>query len=163
MNDFTHLDQDGRVRMVDVADKDVTRRTAVAAGKVEMKKETLQKITTAGVKKGNVLEAARIAGVMAAKKTADLVPMCHPLNLTHVQVDFFPDMDNSSVVIEATASLAGRTGVEMEALTAVSIAGLTIYDMCKSYDRGMVISDIHLQSKSGGKSGKFVADRYHNH
>ncbi|HKK90798.1 MAG TPA: cyclic pyranopterin monophosphate synthase MoaC [Desulfobacteraceae bacterium] len=162
MNDFTHLDQDGSVRMVDVADKDVTRRTAVAAGRVEMKKETLEKITAASVKKGNVLETARIAGVMAAKKTADLIPMCHPLNLTHVQVDFFPDMENSSVVIEATASLAGRTGVEMEALTAVSIAGLTIYDMCKSYDRGMVISDIHLKSKSGGKSGRFVADRHHN-
>ncbi|MEA1969098.1 MAG: cyclic pyranopterin monophosphate synthase MoaC [Thermodesulfobacteriota bacterium] len=163
MTDFTHLDKEGRVRMVDVADKDVTRRVAVAAGRVEMKKDTLEKITAANVKKGNVLEAARIAGVMAAKKTSDLIPMCHPLNITHVRVDFLPDMEKSTINIEAEASLAGRTGIEMEALTAVSVAALTIYDMCKSYDRGMVISDIHLKAKSGGKSGTFVADRYGKH
>jgi len=163
MNQFTHLDNDGRIRMVDVGEKAVTSRSAVARGRVEMGRETLKKITQETVKKGNVLEAARIAGVMAAKKTADLIPMCHPLNLTHVRVDFTPDMDNSRIEIEASASVADRTGIEMEALTAVTIAALTIYDMCKSYDRGMVISDIHLQSKSGGKSGTFVADRHHNH
>jgi len=160
MNEFTHLDKTGSVRMVDVTDKDITRRTAVAAGRIEMEKATLEKITLSGVKKGNVLEAARIAGVMAAKKTADLIPMCHPLPLTHVRVDFTPDLENHCIAIEAEASLAGQTGVEMEALTAVSAAALTIYDMCKSYDRSMVISDIHLKSKSGGKSGSFVAKRY---
>ncbi len=160
MTDFTHLDKEGRVRMVDVAEKDITKRVATACGKIEMKKSTLEKITSSTVKKGNVLEAARIAGVMAAKKTSDLIPMCHPLNITHASVDFFPDHENNAVLIEAEASLKARTGVEMEALTAVSIAALTIYDMCKSYDRGMVISDIHLKTKSGGKSGTFVAERY---
>ena len=160
MTEFTHLDDQGRVRMVDVADKDVTKRVAVARGRVEMTADTLERITGSTVKKGNVFEAARIAGVMAAKKTADLIPMCHPLNLTHVRVDFFPDPSTSAIEIEAEASLAGRTGVEMEALTAVSVAALTIYDMCKSYDKGMVISDIHLKTKEGGKSGTFVAERY---
>ncbi len=160
MTDFTHLDQDGRVRMVDVADKGVTKRVAVARGCVTMTGDTLARIMDATVKKGNVLEAARIAGVMAAKKTADLIPMCHPLNLTHVSVDFFPDPENNAVEIEASASLSGQTGVEMEALTAVSVAALTIYDMCKSYDKAMVISDIHLKSKTGGKSGSFLALRY---
>jgi len=160
MTDFTHLDKEGRVRMVDVAEKDITKRVAIACGRVEMKKSTLEKITSSTIKKGNVLEAARIAGVMAAKKTSDLIPMCHPLNITHASVDFYPDHENNSILIEAEASLKARTGVEMEALTAVSIAALTIYDMCKSYDRGMVISDIHLKKKSGGKSGKFVAERY---
>ncbi|MFH1156022.1 MAG: cyclic pyranopterin monophosphate synthase MoaC [Pseudomonadota bacterium] len=160
MTDFTHLDSQGRVRMVDVSDKDETRRVAVAAGRVDMKPATLARILDQSVSKGNVLGTARIAGVMAAKRTADLIPMCHPLNLTHVRVDFFPDETSPSVMIEAEASLTGRTGVEMEALTAVSVAALTIYDMCKSYDKGMVISDIHLKSKSGGKSGTYVAARY---
>ena len=160
MKEFTHLDDQGRVRMVDVADKEITRRIAVAGGRIEMTADTLGRITGQNVKKGNVFEAARIAGVMAAKKTADLIPMCHPLNLTHVRVDFFPDPENNSIEIEAEASLAGRTGVEMEALTAVSVAALTIYDMCKSYDKGMIISDIHLKTKEGGKSGNFVAERY---
>lgn len=158
MTDFTHLDQEGRVRMVDVADKAVTKRVAVACGKIIMQPDTLQRITDSNVKKGNVLEAARIAGVMAAKKTADLIPMCHPLNLTYVRVDFSPDHETNSIGIEAEASLEAKTGVEMEALTAVSVAALTIYDMCKSYDRGMRISDIHLKLKSGGKSGKFCVD-----
>jgi cyclic pyranopterin monophosphate synthase len=157
MADFTHLDKDGRVRMVDVGDKDETKRVAVATGVVKMNKETLLKITQNIVKKGNVLEAARIAGVMAAKKTSDLIPMCHPLNITHVRVDFSSDMDNNLINIEAEASLKGRTGIEMEALTAVSVAALTIYDMCKSYDRTMQITDVMLKSKSGGKSGTFVA------
>jgi len=157
MTDFTHLDKDGRVRMVDVGDKDETKRVAVAAGKIFMKSDTLDRIMDEKVKKGNVLEAARIAGVMAAKKTSDLIPMCHPLNITYVRVDFSFDKENHAIDIEAQTSLTGRTGVEMEALTAVCVAGLTIYDMCKSYDRAMRISDIYLKSKSGGKSGIYTA------
>ncbi|MBF0468203.1 MAG: cyclic pyranopterin monophosphate synthase MoaC [Desulfamplus sp.] len=160
MGEFTHLDADGSVRMVDVDDKQLTKRIAVASGLIEMKPDTLEKITAVAVKKGNVLETARIAGIMAAKKTSDLIPMCHPLNITHVSVDFFPDHDKSLVRIEAQASVTGKTGVEMEALSAVSVAALTIYDMCKSYDKGMVISDIHLKSKCGGRSGNFLAERY---
>lgn len=158
MTDFTHLDADGRVRMVDVGDKAETKRTAVAVGAITMTPETLERIMDEKVKKGNVLETARIAGVMAAKKTADLIPMCHPLNITHARVDFFPDPAARTIRIEAEVSLTGRTGVEMEALTAVSVAGLTIYDMCKSYDKGMRISDIQLKSKTGGKSGTWTAD-----
>ncbi|MBF0260145.1 MAG: cyclic pyranopterin monophosphate synthase MoaC [Desulfamplus sp.] len=160
MGEFTHLDADGSVRMVDVDDKQLTKRIAVASGLIEMKPDTLEKITAVAVKKGNVLETARIAGIMAAKKTSDLIPMCHPLNITHVSVDFFPDYDKNLIRIEAQASVTGKTGVEMEALSAVSVAALTIYDMCKSYDKGMVISDIHLKSKCGGKSGNFLAERY---
>ncbi len=158
MNDFTHLDEKGRVRMVDVSAKADTQRVAVARGRISMSPETFDKIQGQSVKKGNVLEAARIAGVMAAKKTAELIPMCHPLMLTHASVDFTPDPETHAIGIEASVSLFGRTGVEMEALTAVSVAALTIYDMCKSYDRGMRITDIRLVEKSGGKSGHFVAD-----
>jgi cyclic pyranopterin phosphate synthase len=157
MTDFTHLDKDGRVRMVDVGDKAESKRVAVAAGKIFMEPDTLDRIMDEKVKKGNVLEAARIAGVMAAKKTSDLIPMCHPLNITHARVDFSFDKENHAIDIEAQTSLTGRTGVEMEALTAVCVAGLTIYDMCKSYDRAMRISDIYLKSKSGGKSGIYTA------
>ena len=157
MTDFTHLDKDGRVRMVDVGDKAETRRVAVAAGKILMEPDTLDRIMDEKVKKGNVLEAARIAGVMAAKKTSDLIPMCHPLNITYVRIDFSFDKENHAIDIEAQTSLTGRTGVEMEALTAVCVAGLTIYDMCKSYDKAMRISDIYLKSKSGGKSGTYTA------
>ncbi len=157
MTDFTHLDKDGRVRMVDVGDKAETKRVAVAVGKIFMEADTLARIMDEKVKKGNVLEAARIAGVMAAKKTSDLIPMCHPLNITHARVDFSFDKENHAIDIEAQTSLTGRTGVEMEALTAVCIAGLTIYDMCKSYDKAMRISDIYLKSKSGGKSGTYTA------
>ena len=156
MTDFTHLDADGRVRMVDVGGKAETKRTAKAVGAVTMTAETLDRIMDEKVKKGNVLETARIAGVMAAKKTADLIPMCHPLNITHVRVDFIPDPETRTIRIEAEVSLTGRTGVEMEALTAVSVAGLTIYDMCKSYDKGMRISGIQLKSKTGGKSGSWT-------
>ena len=156
MADFTHLDKDGRVRMVDVGDKDETKRVAVATGAVKMNRDTLDKIIQNTGKKGNVFETARIAGVMAAKKTSDLIPMCHPLNITHVRVDFTPDIEKCLINIEAEASLKGRTGIEMEALTAVSVAALTIYDMCKSYDRTMQIINIRLKSKSGGKSGIFV-------
>ncbi len=158
MADFSHLDSDGRVRMVDVGGKAETGRTAVAGGKVRVTPALLEKITGKGIEKGNVFEAARIAGVMAAKKTADLIPMCHPLNITHVSVDFRTDPENGTVEIEAAASITGRTGVEMEALTAVSVAALTIYDMCKSYDKTMTITDIRLLRKSGGKSGTFTAD-----
>jgi cyclic pyranopterin phosphate synthase len=152
---LTHLDQEGQVRMVDVTGKPPTARRAVAHGVVHMQPETLELIYNQGVKKGNVIETARIAGVMAAKKTADLIPMCHPLNLTHVQVDFFPDMPAGTLKIEATVRIIDQTGVEMEALTAVAVSALTIYDMCKSHDRQMTISDVCLQEKSGGKSGTF--------
>ena len=121
-----------------------------------MDQETFEKILDQTVKKGNVLETARIAGIMAAKKTSELIPMCHPLNITHIAIDFFPDKVKNSIRIEATVRAIDQTGVEMEALTAVSVAGLTIYDMCKSYDRAMTISDICLLEKSGGKSGLFV-------
>jgi len=158
MTEFTHLDAQGRVRMVDVGEKKESKRVAVVRGSISMDPATLDLILDEQVKKGNVLETARIAGVMAAKKTADLIPMCHPLNITHARIDFFPDREQSRITIEAEVSLTGRTGVEMEAMTAVSVAALTIYDMCKSYDRGMRISGIYLKSKSGGKSGIYVAE-----
>jgi len=156
MKEFTHIDKDGHVRMVDVTDKKATLRVAVAQGVVTMKKTTFEKIENQTIKKGNVLETARISGIMAAKKTSELIPMCHPLNITHVKVDFFPDNATSSIRIESSVRTVDQTGVEMEALTAVSVAALTIYDMCKSYDREMTISDIYLLEKSGGKSGTFV-------
>jgi cyclic pyranopterin phosphate synthase len=159
LQEFTHIDKQGHVRMVDVTDKEPTSRLAVAQGVVAMNPATFAMIENQTVKKGNVLEAARIAGIMAAKKTSELIPLCHPLNITHIQVDFFPDKDAGSIRIEASVRIAGQTGVEMEALTAVSIAALTIYDMCKSYDREMTISNIFLLEKSGGKSGAFVSKK----
>lgn len=158
MSGFTHIDEQGHVRMVDVSDKGVSLRIAVAHGRIAMEPETFDRIRQHGVKKGNVLETARIAGVMAAKNTASLIPMCHPLNITHVQVDFFPDPPTASIRIEAIVRTRGQTGVEMEALTAASVAALTIYDMCKAYDKAMTISDIYLLEKSGGKSGAFKRD-----
>ena len=155
MSSFTHIDDEGRVRMVDVTAKKPTVRTAVADGAIHMNPETLELIRNHKLKKGNVLETARIAGVMAAKKTADLIPMCHPLNITHIQVDFSPDKASSCVRIEATVRAIDQTGVEMEALTAVSVAALTIYDMCKAHDKEMTISNIQLLKKSGGKSGNY--------
>jgi len=155
MSSFTHIDDKGRVRMVDVTDKKPTVRVAVAGGAVFMKPETLTMIRDQKVKKGNVLETARIAGIMAAKKTSELIPMCHPLNLTHVQVDFDQDEANHCICIEASVRTIDQTGVEMEAFTAVSVAALTIYDMCKSHDRKMTISSIRLLEKSGGKSGTY--------
>ena len=155
---LTHIDEKGRVRMVDVSGKEPTRRTAVAQAVVRMRPETFRQITAGTVAKGNVLETARIAGVMAAKKTADLIPMCHPLNLTHAQVDFYPDAAIHAIRIEATARITDVTGVEMEALTAVSVAALTLYDMCKAIDKGMTITDVCLLKKTGGKSGTFVRD-----
>lgn len=139
--------------MVDVGEKDVTHRVAIARGRVVMQPETLRTITEGTAKKGDVLGVAQVAAIMGAKKTSDLVPMCHPLSLTAVNVDLTPDPDRSSVEIEVRVETRGQTGVEMEALTAVSVAALTIYDMVKAIDRGMTIQDIHLAHKSGGKSG----------
>jgi cyclic pyranopterin phosphate synthase len=155
MSRFTHLDSEGHVRMVDVTDKLPTARRAVARGFVRMRAETLEMIYDQKIKKGNVLETARIAGIMGAKRTAELIPMCHPLNLTHVQVDFFPETADGMLRIEASVRIVDQTGVEMEALTAVAVSGLTIYDMCKSQDRTMTITDIYLVEKSGGKSGTY--------
>lgn len=159
MPEFTHVDKKGNVRMVDVTEKEETLRVAVAGGIVSMNRETFEKIKDNKVKKGNVLETARIAGVMAAKKTSDLIPMCHPLNITFVGIDFIPDETNNSIGIRSEVRLTGRTGVEMEALTAASVCALTIYDMCKSHDRGMKITDIKLLEKSGGKSGEYKCPR----
>ncbi|MFO7715473.1 cyclic pyranopterin monophosphate synthase MoaC [Desulfosarcina sp.] len=156
MSELTHIDAQGRVRMVDVTEKKTSQRTAVAQAMVKMNTETFQRIAAGTVSKGNVLETARIAGVMAAKKTADLIPMCHPLNLTHVQVDFFPEADSHTIRIEATTRIVDQTGVEMEALTAASVAALTLYDMCKAIDKGMTITNIRLMKKTGGKSGTFI-------
>lgn len=158
MSEFTHLDDEGRVRMVDVTDKVPTARRAVAEGFVRMTSETLRKIFDKQIKKGNVLETARIAGIMAAKNTAALIPMCHPLSITYAAVDFEMDEGSSSIRILAEVRVKGETGVEMEAMTAVSVAALTIYDMCKSHDRAMTFSDIRLVEKSGGKSGHFIRD-----
>ena len=141
--------------MVDVSGKSETKRVAVARGSVEMAPETLQLILDRKLAKGDVFEVARLAGIMAAKKTSEIIPLCHPLNITSVEVDFQPDADNNRVEIEARAGVTGRTGVEMEALTAVAAAGLTIYDMCKAVDKKMVIGEIRLMEKSGGRSGRF--------
>jgi cyclic pyranopterin phosphate synthase len=156
MSKFTHIDDEGRVRMVDVTAKKATVRTAVAGGSIYMNPETFDRIQNQTVKKGNVIETARIAGIMAAKKTSELIPMCHPLNITHIQVDFSPDASESCMGIETTVRAVDQTGVEMEAVTAVAVAALTIYDMCKSYDKEMTISKIRLLKKSGGKSGTFI-------
>jgi cyclic pyranopterin phosphate synthase len=156
MAKFTHIDDEGRVRMVDVTAKKPTVRTAVAGGMIYLNPETFDLIQNQKVKKGNVLETARIAGIMAAKKTSELIPMCHPLNITHIQVDFSPDASESCMGIEATVRAIDQTGVEMEAVTAVSVAALTIYDMCKAYDKEMTISKIRLLKKSGGKSGTYI-------
>lgn len=152
---LSHVDDSGEAKMVDVSGKAETARTARATGAIRMRPETLDAILTAQIKKGDVLGVARIAGVMAAKKTADLIPLCHPLTLTHIAVEVSPDASLPGIRAEATVSTKGRTGVEMEALTAVSVALLTVYDMAKALDRGMTISDISLAEKSGGLSGKY--------
>ena len=157
MAKLTHIGDDGEARMVDVSDKDVTDRTATAEGTVFMEPETLKLIVDGTVKKGDVISVARLAGIMAAKKTADLIPLCHPLALNKVDVDLTCDPARNAVDIVATCRVSGRTGVEMEALTAVSTAALTVYDMCKAVDRGMRITDIRLVHKAGGKSGEFNA------
>jgi cyclic pyranopterin phosphate synthase len=156
MKGFTHLDEKGRARMVDVTEKDITLRQATARGAIVMRPATFRMIVTGGIEKGDVLGVARIAGIMGAKQTAELIPMCHPLNITNVEIDFKPIEEQHRIEITVQVRLQGRTGVEMEALTAVAVAALTIYDMCKAVDREMVISDIHLVEKQGGKSGDFV-------
>lgn len=153
MNELTHFDEKGNTRMVDVGEKPQTLRIAVATGHVSAKKETIQKISNQEMKKGNVLEVAKIAGYMAAKRTSEIIPLCHPLTLTSIRVDL--TLVDGKIEIEAEVQTIGRTGVEMEALTAVSVAGLTVYDMCKAIDREMCISDVKLVKKTGGKSGDF--------
>jgi len=153
MSKLTHFNSRGEAHMVDVGDKPETRRVAVAEGRIEMNPETLALIIEGGHKKGDVLAIARIAGIMAAKKTADLVPLCHPLALTHIAVELTPDQTTHSVMCRVRTETTAQTGVEIEAMTAVQISLLTIYDMCKAIDRGMVINSVQLLEKSGGKSG----------
>ncbi|MCW8836919.1 MAG: cyclic pyranopterin monophosphate synthase MoaC [Rhodospirillales bacterium] len=155
MSGFTHFDAEGNAVMVDVSEKGETERTATAKGSIIMQPETMRMITDGTVKKGDVLSVAQLAGIMGAKRTPDLIPLCHPLALSSVRVDLSCDPTRNAVDIEATCKLTGRTGVEMEALTAVSVAALTVYDMCKAVDRGMRIVDIRLTHKDGGKSGAY--------
>ncbi len=157
MSQLTHINEAGEAQMVDVTAKNVTEREAIAAATVTMTPETLRLIVEGGHKKGDVFAAARIAGIQAAKKCSDLIPLCHPLMLTKVSVELEADEANNQVHIRSCCKLAGQTGVEMEALTAVSVAALTIYDMCKAVDKGMVISDVKLLEKQGGKSGHWQA------
>ena len=157
MDKLSHFDARGAAQMVDVSDKPETARTAIAQGRVKMSAETLDIIAKGGAKKGDVLGVARLAGIMAAKKTAELIPLCHPLPLTNVAVELTPDADLPGVRVTATVKTSGRTGVEMEALTAVSAACLTLYDMLKSVEHSMIISDICLVMKDGGKSGRYEA------
>lgn len=153
--ELTHFDDEGKARMVDVSEKKPTQREAIAKGSVYMKPETIKLIKDRRISKGDVLGVARVAGIMAAKKTSEMIPMCHPLNITSVNIDFDVDEKNNKVDIKTTVRIVGQTGVEMEALTATSAAALTIYDMCKAVDKEMVISDIMLMEKRGGKSGEF--------
>jgi cyclic pyranopterin phosphate synthase len=156
MDKLSHLDDQGRAKMVDVSDKDITSRIAVARGTIHMRTETLALILDDKIEKGDVFSVARVAGIMAAKKTSELIPMCHPLNITSVEIDLTPAENPARVEIEASVRVSGKTGVEMEAMTAVAVAGLTIYDMCKAVDREMSIGKIRLVKKSGGKSGTFL-------
>lgn len=158
MSKLTHIDAAGNAHMVDVSEKSDTERVAVASGSVIMEAATLALIKDAGVKKGDVLSVAQLAGIMGAKKTPDLIPLCHPLPLTNVSVELSCDPDRSAVDITATCRTTGKTGVEMEALTAVSVAALTVYDMCKAADKAMQLTDIRLRHKSGGKSGTYDAE-----
>ena len=155
MNDFTHFGQDGRAKMVDVGEKPVNVRTAVAAGRVLVNRETFEKIRSGGMKKGDVLSVAQVAGIMGAKRTPDIIPMCHPILIGGIDMDLSLDGERCSVEIRAEVRCDGKTGVEMEALTAVSVAALTVYDMCKAVQKDMVISDVRLLSKTGGVHGDF--------
>ena len=157
MNKLTHFDDSGQAHMVNVGNKPNTHRIAIASGRISMQAETLQMITAGSHKKGDVLGIARIAGIQASKKTSELIPLCHPLTLTHVSLEFESDLKENSIHCTVQAETTGPTGVEMEALTAVQVALLTIYDMCKAVDRGMVMGDIKLLEKSGGKSGEWKA------
>jgi len=159
MPKLTHLDKKGRARMVDVTKKAETLREAVVRGSVYMNQKTFRRIMSGKIEKGDVFAVARVAGIMAAKKTSEIIPMCHPLNLSHVEVNFYPVEKESRIDIEARVRIKAQTGVEMEGFVAVAAAGLTIYDMCKAIDRGIVLSDIHLVKKSGGKSGTYAIRR----
>ena len=159
MPKLTHFDKKGLAKMVDVSSKAETLREAVVRGSIFMKPATYKKIMTGKIAKGDVLSVARVAGIMGAKRTSEIIPMCHPLNLSHVEVNFFPFEKESRIDIEAKVRIKARTGVEMEGFVAVALAGLTIYDMCKAIDRKMVVSDIHLVKKTGGKSGTYIAKR----
>ena len=158
MSEWSHIDLSGRASMVDVTDKNETVRVAVAEGSVHMKPDTLGLVVKDGLKKGDILGVAKLAGIMAAKKTSQLIPLCHPLPISGINVDLVPDQHSNSVNIKAVVKVTGKTGVEMEALTAVSVAALTVYDMAKAVDRDMEIKNIRLVYKSGGKSGVFSAD-----
>jgi cyclic pyranopterin monophosphate synthase len=155
---LTHFDRGGNAVMVDVSAKDETQRIAIASGSIVMQAATLKTILAKGIKKGDVLAVARLAGIMAAKRTHELIPLCHPLALSAITVDLAPDKKRHAIDITATVKITGKTGVEMEALTAVSVAALTVYDMCKAIDRGMTITGVQLRHKSGGKSGTFNRD-----
>lgn len=152
--DFTHINDEGRAKMVDVSKKEITDRTAVAKGQVIVSRETMELIKSGGIKKGDVLSVAQVAGIMACKKTADLIPMCHSINITSSDISF--ELSDTVITITATVKCTSVTGVEMEALTAVSVCALTIYDMCKSVQRDIKITDIMLKYKNGGKSGEFT-------
>ncbi len=158
-NTLTHFNDQGKAHMVDVGNKDITRRVAITEGYILMNEETLQRIIEGDNKKGDVLGIARIAGIMAAKKTADLIPLCHPLAINHVDIKLIVQKNPAAILCESTVEVSGKTGVEMEALTATQVALLTIYDMCKAIDRGMVINGVRLLRKSGGKSGDWVAEQ----
>jgi cyclic pyranopterin phosphate synthase len=153
--ELTHINEEGRAKMVDVSEKDDTTREAIAVGSIYMKKETLEKVRTHEIKKGDVLSVAQVGGIMGAKNTPHIIPMCHPIMISGCDISFNVDFENCRIDIKAITKTVGKTGVEMEALTAVSVAALTIYDMCKAIDKEMVISDIMLVKKSGGKSGVF--------
>jgi len=159
MPKLTHFDKTGRARMVDVSKKRDTLREAVVRGSISMNQKTFKSIMSGKIAKGDVLAVAKVAGIMAAKRTSEIIPMCHPLNLSHVEINLFPFEKESRIEIEAKIRIKARTGVEMEGFVAVAAAGLTIYDMCKAIDRGMVISDIRLVKKTGGKSGKYEVQR----
>ena len=156
MDKFTHFDDDGKAVMVDITEKNVTERTAVATGEIVMNKETLEAVKKGNIKKGDFLVVAIIAAIMAAKQTQSLIPMCHNILLTNAKIEFSFDDEGNKILIKSTVKTTGKTGVEMEALTMVSIAGLTIYDMCKSMDKSMVIGEIRLVEKHGGKSGDWI-------
>ncbi|MGI6258095.1 MAG: cyclic pyranopterin monophosphate synthase MoaC [Anaerovoracaceae bacterium] len=156
MGDFSHFNEEGRAKMVHVGEKEITERKGVARGRIRVNEETFRLIETGGMKKGDVLNTAQIAGIMGAKKTPDMIPMCHPLLLTGVDLDFVMDREDLGVEVTATVRCSGKTGVEMEALTAVSVALLTIYDMCKAVQKDMVIEEVKLLSKEGGKSGTYT-------
>ncbi len=157
MAKLTHFDKRGRAKMVDVSKKGETLREAIVRGSVFMRPTTFNKIMSGEIIKGDVFAVAKVAGIMASKKTSDIIPMCHPLNLSHVELNFFPVEKESRIDIEAKVKIKAQTGVEMEGFVAVAVAGLTIYDMCKAIDRGMVISNIHLVKKTGGKSGTYTS------